>query len=194
MGFFSYAKIAAPIVASVAGGLINNKGSKGAAADANAFTTEQLQNRHQWEVDDLRKAGLNPVLSAGGTPSIGGSSTADYSEPIAGSVSTALQSMQLRETINNIREDTELKKRQQSATDANARNQDAQAAAAASTAALTNTTNIQKGALTPLYQVLRGGTNSAKSRLDDNVSQWRNLFKNGLPKENIDAIKRSWGF
>lgn len=25
---------------------------------------EQLQNKHQWEVEDLRKAGLNPILSA----------------------------------------------------------------------------------------------------------------------------------
>ena len=27
---------------------------------------EVMKNRHQWEVEDLRKAGLNPILSAGG--------------------------------------------------------------------------------------------------------------------------------
>ncbi len=30
-----------------------------------------MQRRHQWEVRDLRKAGLNPILSAGAAPSIG---------------------------------------------------------------------------------------------------------------------------
>lgn len=29
-----------------------------------AWQREQLQNKHQWEVEDLRKAGLNPILSA----------------------------------------------------------------------------------------------------------------------------------
>lgn len=28
---------------------------------------EVMKNRHQWEVEDLRKAGLNPILSAGGS-------------------------------------------------------------------------------------------------------------------------------
>lgn len=30
---------------------------------------EQLQNKHQWEVEDLRKAGLNPILSASNSSS-----------------------------------------------------------------------------------------------------------------------------
>lgn len=51
--------------------------AENSAATANAFTKEQLQNRHQWEVADLRAAGLNPILSAlKGAPSIGGSAQA----------------------------------------------------------------------------------------------------------------------
>lgn len=54
------------------------------AATANAFTEKQLKNRHQWEVDDLRAAGLNPILSAmKGAPSIGGSAMASVSGGMA---------------------------------------------------------------------------------------------------------------
>lgn len=55
-------------------------------AQAAAYQRESLQNRHQWEVEDLIKAGLNPILSAtnsaGGQISVGaGNAVApDYSE------------------------------------------------------------------------------------------------------------------
>ena len=66
---------------SVLGGLASTQDQQdfatNSAATANAYTKEQLQNRHQWEVADLRKAGLNPILSAlKGAPSIGGSAQA----------------------------------------------------------------------------------------------------------------------
>lgn len=34
-------------------------------------TRKMMRKRHQWEVEDLRAAGLNPILSAGGAPSMG---------------------------------------------------------------------------------------------------------------------------
>ena len=61
MGFFS---VAAPIVGSIIGSKLTNSAAKSAANNANAFTEQQLKNRHQWEVADLKKAGLNPILSA----------------------------------------------------------------------------------------------------------------------------------
>lgn len=52
--------------AELAGGAAN----VGASAFSSYFNwkhqKEVMKNRHQWEVEDLRKAGLNPILSAGG--------------------------------------------------------------------------------------------------------------------------------
>ena len=107
MGFFS---VAAPIVGSIIGSKLTNSAAKSAANNANAFTELQLKNRHQWEVADLKKAGLNPILSAGGTPSIGGSSTAAVTNPV-GDVASALQ---LSAQLENIEADTQLKKDQSS--------------------------------------------------------------------------------
>lgn len=63
---------------SMAGGLFSSAVeygfSKKLQAAAQAFQKEVLQSRHQWEVDDLRAAGLNPILSAqyGGGSAAGG--------------------------------------------------------------------------------------------------------------------------
>ena len=94
MGLFA---ALAPAVISGAAGMIGNKQTNAAnaksAAEANAFNLSSVQNRHQWEVEDLRKAGLNPILSAGGTPSITGATAAQVEstgEAVSRSVASAL--------------------------------------------------------------------------------------------------------
>ena len=62
-------------VGSLFGAKMQNSAQSGMMAQSAAYSRESLQNRHQWEVEDLRKAGLNPILSAtnssGGQISVG---------------------------------------------------------------------------------------------------------------------------
>lgn len=52
------------LATSVIGSAFQNSATAGFQSANMDFVREQLQNKHQWEVEDLRKAGLNPILSA----------------------------------------------------------------------------------------------------------------------------------
>lgn len=59
------------VAGSVLGSAVQNHYNSANAAQANAWNVENYKHRYQWAVEDMRNAGLNPVLAA--TNGIGGS-------------------------------------------------------------------------------------------------------------------------
>lgn len=110
MGWFSKAlgSITGADVLGFAGGLLgaNSKNKANSAANAQMieWERERAKNAHQWEVEDLRKAGLNPILSAGGI----GASTSGVSiipageSPFASGLNSASANRLARENIASI--------------------------------------------------------------------------------------------
>lgn len=87
------------------GGERQNDAASDEAASARAFTKEQMKKKHQWEVTDLQKAGLNPVLSANSGAAIGSSAMASVpSNSLGDAVNTALASKRLNAEINLLEE------------------------------------------------------------------------------------------
>lgn len=114
MGFFDFI----PIVGDIIEGVSSAKQSR----RERRFMADQAANAHQTEVKDLRKAGLNPILSATGGS---GSQAGGYSQPItpnlSDSLSSAIQLKKQRELLDaqidqakagtdNTKEDTYTKK------------------------------------------------------------------------------------
>lgn len=118
---------------SIGSGLMGGHSAKKAAkAQADAirdaanmqinWERERAQNAHQWEVSDLQAAGLNPILSAGGTgaqtggidvgiPDTGPISAegAAYGRGIEGLMQAPLSAMQAKASLDNYNADTNLK-------------------------------------------------------------------------------------
>lgn len=106
--------------AGLFGGRSSDKASAKAAARANQFTERQMKSRHQWEVEDLKAAGLNPILSAGAAPSMGSSAKADVTnkaDAMSKGTQAVLSSALLKSQINNINADTSKKTSEMNTTD-----------------------------------------------------------------------------
>lgn len=58
-------------ISSIIGGALSNSASRHAATVANQRNQYNYQHRYQWSMEDMQKAGLNPMLAA--TQGIGGS-------------------------------------------------------------------------------------------------------------------------
>lgn len=106
--------------ASILGGVMQNNSAKSIADSNNHQAIELANTQHQREVADLRAAGLNPILSAGGSgAAVPSMQAAPVSNVLSSAVGSALQAGLLKEQIANARKqnenveaDTELKRSQ----------------------------------------------------------------------------------
>ena len=88
----------AMVGAGVAGSYLTNQMNSAQAASNRAFQSEMSNTAHQREVEDLRKAGLNPILSAYGSgASTPGGAQAQMESPVEGAVKGASTAMQYRQ-------------------------------------------------------------------------------------------------
>lgn len=74
------------------------------AARSRAFTKNMYTHRHQWEVEDLLAAGLNPILSAHGSPGTPSSAQASSTMP-RNPLNTAMQIAQMDAEKKKLKQD-----------------------------------------------------------------------------------------
>lgn len=81
------------IAGSVLGSVVQNHYNSANAAQANEWNVENYKHRYQWAVEDMRAAGLNPILAA--TNGIGGS--------ISGASAASVGMSDIGSTMNSAR-------------------------------------------------------------------------------------------
>lgn len=110
--------------AVIGGQILANRANKDIAKGANDFTRSTYQNRYQWTMDDMRAAGLNPMLAyqlgAGGAMPGATATMGNIGAGVLPAVNTALEADRVdsqvkkqKSEIENIKKDTELKKAQE---------------------------------------------------------------------------------
>lgn len=106
-------------VGSYIGGQQANKTAKKIAREQMDFQFKMSNTAHRREVEDLRLAGLNPILSA--TGGSGASTPPGASAPVRNSlgeaINSAIAARAAREQVKNLQADTQLKKSQTDTSD-----------------------------------------------------------------------------
>lgn len=87
-----------------------NASAKQIAADQNRLAVELASTQHQREVADLKAAGLNPILSAGGSgsavPNLTTPQVSNVFDKFGGADESARQAYMLKQSMDNLKADT----------------------------------------------------------------------------------------
>lgn len=124
MSFFSGGDIAGLIGGGLSflGGRQQNDAASDEASNARWFDRANYQHRYRWQVEDMRAAGLNPVLAASqGAPGLPGAAVAQVpSNPLKDAVHSGLEAARLHAELKNMKETNSLIKAQAVASRADA--------------------------------------------------------------------------
>ena len=139
------------------------------------WLTEMSNTAHKREVDDLRSAGLNPILSAGGSGAdVSGGAAASIGQ-LENPVSSGIQAAKTVLDMENVSSDTDLKSAQ--AVQSDAASKDLAASAALKNAQAAEITNklpesSVKGSLWSIVgDALKVGTAKTKSFIDSQINK-----------------------
>lgn len=187
-----------------------NKNASANANAANQFTKEQWLNKHQWEVSDLKAAGLNPILSAtgGGSPAssaMASTQMADVGSSISSGASAARVASLLSAEKEKIKQETSTSeassstlKSQQQLNEATIRNNTAlattQAAKNVAEAKYLNTQANSKAVWGELGKDVEKVYSSARKSLSDTPAQVAEKVARRISDVSENAAKslKSW--
>jgi len=102
--------------ASLLGGMMSNRSNAKQAEIDREWQRENAQNAHQYQVQDMRAAGLNPVLSAtggSGAKASGGSSLGAQEDAISPAVNSAREASRVKQELENMRANEKLTTQQE---------------------------------------------------------------------------------
>lgn len=159
-------------LASLAGGMMQNAAAEQASARQMAFQKETLQHGYQWATEDMKKAGINPILAykQGGAGSAPGASYSPVNVGAAAvqgaqqATSSAKEASTLQTQLDNIKADTKLKQSQDVTQHALTNQANANSALAAA-----NTRNVDVLTLTGLEHLQSAKAAAARARADQEI-------------------------